>query len=107
MLLFLFMPVNTKREFLGRPHIFIDSVKHQQHGPSRDCLKANNCKMQKIVIASVEFRLETKALTKSLRSSMDTKIKRVIGLKITLVQFTCPNKSHNRTLYLLFSLGNT
>ena len=54
--------------------------------------------MQKIVIASVEFPLETQALNKSLRSSTDTKIKRVIGLKITLVQFTCPNKSHNRTL---------
>ena len=45
--------------------------------------------MQKIVMATVEFLLETQALNKSLRSSTDTKSKRVIGLKITLVQFTC------------------
>ena len=43
MLLFLFMPVSTEREFLGRPLIFsIVYIKHQQHGPLRDCLKANN-----------------------------------------------------------------
>ena len=63
--------------------------------------------MQKIVIATVEFPLESQALNKSFRSPTDTKIKRVIGLKITLGQFTCPNKGHNRTWYLLFSLGNT
>ena len=73
--------------------------------------------MQKIVIATVEFPLESQALNKSLRSPTDTKIKRVIGLKITLVQFTCPNKAiiglgtnqgRDWALFvLLFSLGNT
>ena len=57
MLLFLFMPVNTKREFLGRPHIFIDSVKHQQHGPPRDCLKANNCKCRRLLLRLLNFLL--------------------------------------------------
>ena len=64
--------------------------------------QSKQLEMQKIVIATVEFPLETQALNKSLRSSTDTKIKRVIGLKITLVQFTCPNKGHNRTFYGTF-----
>ena len=34
--------VTPKGEFLGRPHIFIDCLEHHQHGPPRDCLKANN-----------------------------------------------------------------
>ena len=58
MLLFLFMLVNTQREFLGRPLIFIDSVKHQQHGPPRDCLKANNCKCRRLLWRLLNFFLK-------------------------------------------------
>ena len=58
MLLFLFMPVNTKREFLGRPHLFIDSVKRQQHGPPRDCLKANNYKCRRLLLRLLNFLLK-------------------------------------------------
>ena len=57
MLLFLFMPVSTKREFLGRPLIFsIVYIKHQQHGPCATASK-QQC-MQKIFIATVELPLE-------------------------------------------------
>ena len=55
MLLFLLKPVKTKREFLGRPHIFIDCLNTNNMVHPRDCLKAT---MQKIVMATVEFRRE-------------------------------------------------
>ena len=49
---------NTKRGFLGRPHIFIDSVKHHQNGPPRDCLKANNCKCRGLLWRLLNFLLK-------------------------------------------------
>ena len=49
---------NTKREFLRRPHIFIDSVKHHQNDPPRDCLKANNCKCRRLLWRLLNFLLK-------------------------------------------------
>ena len=55
MLLFLFKPVSTKREFLACPHIFFDCLNTNSMIPRATASKQT---MQKIFIATVELPLE-------------------------------------------------
>ena len=55
MLLFLFKPVSTKKEFLACPHIFFDCLNTNSMIPRATASKQT---MQKIFIATVELPLE-------------------------------------------------